>query len=198
MIWLVRIYIYVCVCVCVQKNCNLAHQESNLPQVVVLDFFLAPVLAETLVTQHSPCYSAVSASLTNPLPGCSNYSPLCHTHYFILRIINTSLVSSWARPFAKPLHWRLILHCCSALLQNLVGNSGVTRSLEEAEQQAEESVDVPPPPLQIVISVPFCLLSFFSLPSLCSLSQPSLFSLSSFPLTSPPSLLSLLINSLSS
>ena len=33
------------------------------------------MLAETLVTQRSPCYSAVSASLTNPLPDCYNYSP---------------------------------------------------------------------------------------------------------------------------
>ena len=30
------------------------------------DFFLTPV------TQHSPCYSAVSALLMNPLPDCSN------------------------------------------------------------------------------------------------------------------------------
>ena len=30
------------------------------------------MLAETPVTQHSPFYSAVSASLTNPLPDCSN------------------------------------------------------------------------------------------------------------------------------
>ena len=42
------------------------------------------MLAETPVTQHSPYYSAVSASLTNPLPDCSNYSPFCHTHYLIL------------------------------------------------------------------------------------------------------------------
>ena len=42
---------------------------------------LAPVLAKTPVTQRSPCYSAVSALLMNPLPDRSNYSPLCHTHY---------------------------------------------------------------------------------------------------------------------
>ena len=35
------------------------------------------MLAETPVTQHSSCYSAVSASLTNPFPDCSNYSPFC-------------------------------------------------------------------------------------------------------------------------
>ena len=44
---------------------------------------IAPVLAETLVTQRSPCYSAVSAI---PLPDCSNYSPFCRTHCLILRI----------------------------------------------------------------------------------------------------------------
>ena len=55
---------------------------------------------------------------------------------------------------------------------------------------AEVSVDVPPPPLQIVISL--------SLSSLCSHSQSSLFSLSSFSLASTEFLLSLLINYLSS
>ena len=124
------------------------------------------MLTETLVIQRSPCYSAVSASLTDPLPDHSNLSPFCHTHYLILWI-NTSLVS-WARPLTKLLRWRLILHCCSALLQNLVGNSGVTRCLAEAEQQAEASGDVPPPPLQIFISVPICLFYLYSLPSLCS------------------------------
>ena len=32
------------------------------------DSAVTPVMAETLVTQCSPCYSVVSASLTNPLP----------------------------------------------------------------------------------------------------------------------------------
>ena len=36
---------------------------------------------KTPVTRRSLCYSAVSALLMNPLPNCSNYSPLCHTHY---------------------------------------------------------------------------------------------------------------------
>ena len=36
---------------------------------------------KTPVIQRSPCYSAVSALLMNPLPDHSNYSPLCHTHY---------------------------------------------------------------------------------------------------------------------
>ena len=138
--------------------------------------------------------TGVSASLTNPLPDCYNYSLFCHTHYLIIWI-NTSLVS-WARTFTKQLCWRLTLHCCSALLQNRVLGA-VLQCLEEAEQQAEPSGDVPPLPLQIVISTPFCLFLFLSI-CLCSLSQSSLFSLSSFPLASPPSLLSLLINYLSS
>ena len=63
-----------------------------------------------------------------------------------------------------------------------------SQCLEEAEQQAEASVDVPYPPLQIVNSVPFFLYLYpISAPFLNPLSSPS-----------PPSLLSLLINSLSS
>ena len=128
------------------------------------------MLAETPVTQHSPCYSAVSASLTNPLPDGFNYSPFYHTHCLILQI-NTSLVS-WARPFTKSLRWRLVLRCCSALLHNLFRNSGVTQCLEEAKQQAEASGDVPPPPLQIVISVLFSLISMLSAPFFNPLSTP--------------------------
>ena len=63
--------------------------------------------------------------------------------------------------------------------------------LEEAEQQAEASVNVPYPPLQIANSVPFCLFSRYLYP----LSAPFLNPLSSPP---PPSVLSLLINYLSS
>ena len=128
------------------------------------------MLAETPVTQRSPCYSAVSSSLTNPLPDCFNYSPFA-TLTISLRI-NASLVSSGQTLY------QAALHCCSALLQNVVGNSGETQCLEEAEQQAEASVNVPYPPLQIVNSVPFChILSI----SICSLSQSSLFFLSTIP-----------------
>ena len=122
------------------------------------------MLAETPDTQRSHCYTAVSSSLINPLPG-SNYSPFYHTPTLPHSRIN------------KPLCWRLILHCCTALLQNLVGNSGETQCLEEIEQQAEEgvNVDVPLPPLQIVISVLFCLYSLYLYP----LSAPFLNPLSS-------------------
>ena len=116
------------------------------------------MLAETPVTQRSPCYSAVSSSLMNPLPDCSNYSPFCHTHYLTPDQYFTSLFGPDTLP-----SWRLILHCCSALLQNLVGNSGEMQCLEEAEQQAETSVDVPYPPLQIVNLVFFLSISILSL-----------------------------------
>ena len=141
------------------------------------------------MTQRRPCNSAVSSSLMNPLPDSSNYSPLLsHPLPHSGSILHESLR---ARPFTKPLRWRLIVihHCCSALLQNLVGNSGETHCLEEAEQQAEASVDVPYPSLQIVNSVPFCFYSL--LISILSLLPFSILSLL-------PLLLSLLINSLSS
>ena len=136
------------------------------------------MLAETLVTQLSPCYSAVSASLTNPLPDCSNYSPFCHTHY----LTPDQYFSSF---FTKPLRLILILHCYCALLQNLSRELGRTQCLEEAELQAEASVDVPHPPLQIVISI--SLLSLFSLSSLLPFSILSL-----LPFLISPSLSSIL------
>ena len=139
------------------------------------------MLAKTPVIQCSPCYSAVSALLTNPLPDHSNYSPLL-PHPLPHSPINTSLVSSGQTLYqATPLEINTSL--LQALLQNLVGNSGETQCLEEAEQQAEASVDVPYPPLQIVNSVPFCLFSLYLYP----LSVPFLNPISS---PSPPSLLS--------
>ena len=111
--------------------------------------------------------------LMNPLQDCSNYSPLLPHPLPQLRI-NTSLVFSGQTPY-QALRWRLILHCCSALLQNLVGNSGEMLCLER--QQAEASVDATYPPLQIVNSVPFLSISILSL----SLSQSALFSLFTIP-----------------
>ena len=43
------------------------------------------------MTQRSPCNSAESALLMNPLPDRSNYSPLCHTHYLTPDQFFTSL-----------------------------------------------------------------------------------------------------------
>ena len=91
------------------------------------------MLAETPETQCSSCYSAVSSSSTNPLPDYSNYLPFCHTHYLILWI-NTSLVSL-GQTFTKPLRWRLILHRCSALLQNLVGTQEKRSALRKLKER---------------------------------------------------------------
>ena len=145
------------------------------------------MLAKTPVTQHSQCYSAVSALLTNPLADCSNYSPLCHTHYLTPDQYFTSLFRPDPLP-SRELETNSSKFNAAVLYCRVYSG---TQCLEEAEQQAEASVNVPYPPLQIVNSVPFCLFSLylypFSAPFLNPLSSPS-----------PPSLLSLLINSLSS
>ena len=143
------------------------------------------MLAETPVIQRIPCYSAVSSSLTKPLPDCSNYLPFCHTHYLTPDQYFTSLFGTDPLPSRSAGD---MLHRFTA--ESRVGNSGETQCLEEAEQQAEASVDIPYPPLQIVNSVPFCPFSLYLYP----LSAPFLNPLSS---PFPPSLLSLLINSLS-
>ena len=130
---------------------------------------------KTPVTQRSACYSAVSALLMNPLPDRYNICHFSHTHYLTPDQYFTSLFRPDPLPSSSAGNYVLVLHCCSALLQNLVGNS------EETLKQAEASVDVPYLPLQIVNSIPFCLFSLYLYP----LSSPSL-----------PSLLSLLINSL--
>ena len=129
------------------------------------------MLAETPVAQRSPCYSAVTSSLTNPLSDCSNYSPFCHTHYLTPDQYFTSLFRPDPLPTALPRI--IILHCCSALLQNLVGNSGEMRTLNNKQRQV----------LMFLILLFKLLTQFFflfslSLSSLCSFSQSSLLSLS--------------------
>ena len=145
------------------------------------------MLVKTPVTQRSPCYSAVSALLTNPLPDRSNYSPLCHTHYLVPDLYFTSLFRPGRLPSCELETNTSKFDAVTLYCRILTG----TQCLEETEQQEEASVDVPYPPLQIVNSVPFCLFSLYLYP----LSAPFLNPLSS---PSPPSLLSLLINSLSS
>ena len=133
---------------------------------------------KTPVTQRSPCYSAVSALLMNPLPDRSNYSPLCHTHY----LTHTSLVSS-GETLYQAVSWRLIQYfkvqwqCCSTLLQNLVGNSVPWRSWTTSRGKCRCSLSSS----SNCNSAPFCLFSLLSAPFLNPLSSPS-----------PPSLLSLL------
>ena len=90
-------------------------------KLVATDFspkIISPSAGETPVTQRSPCYSAVSTLLMNPLPDRSNYSPLCHTHY--LTPINTSLVSS-GQTLYQAVSWRLILQ--SSMLQRFTAES---------------------------------------------------------------------------
>ena len=131
---------------------------------------------------RSPCYSAVLN--TNPLPDCSNYSPFCHTHYFTVSRVS---------PFTKPLHWRLILYCCSALLQNLVGNSCLRRSAVVPWRSWRTSrgkwwCSSSSSNYHLNSLLSLCLFSL-SLSSLCSLSQylsspfphfPSLYTIPSF------------------
>ena len=74
-------YIYICH----QKNIVIERTRDLIYlKFVATDFspkIISPSAGETPVTQRSPCYSAVSALLMNPLPDHFNYSPLCHTHY---------------------------------------------------------------------------------------------------------------------
>ena len=131
---------------------------------------------KTPVTQRSPCYSAISALLTNPLPDRSNYSPLLPHPYLTPDQYINSLTLYQAALLET------ILHCCSALLQNLVRSSGETQCLEEADKQRQVSMFLI---LLFKLLTQFLYVSFLcisilslSLSSLCSLSQSSLFSLS--------------------
>ena len=86
--------------------------------------------------QCSPCCSAVSALLTNPLPDRSNYSPpLPHPLPHSGSILSTSLVSS-----GQTLYQAAPLETNTYCRINLVGNSGETQCLEEAEQQVDVSM----------------------------------------------------------
>ena len=131
----------------------------------------SPMLAETPVTQRSPCYSAVSTSLTNPLPDCS-----CHLPHPLPHSLNQFFSSLTG----QTLYQAAPLETNTSLLLRFAAESSrelIPQCLEEAEQQAEECGDVPPP-LQIFISTPFCLFLFslylypLSAPFLNSLSSP--------------------------
>ena len=77
--YVINIYI----CVYMKKIVLERTRDLICLQFVATDFFLkiiSPSAGETPVIQCSPCYSAVSALLMNPLPDSSNYSPvLPHT-----------------------------------------------------------------------------------------------------------------------
>ena len=74
------LYIYIYICVCVQKKIVIERTRDLIHlKFVATDFFLkiiSPSVGENSGDLRSPCYSAVSALLMNPLPGHSNYSPL--------------------------------------------------------------------------------------------------------------------------
>ena len=134
------------------------------------------MLAETPVTQRSPCYSAVTGVL--------------NIHHFATP--TTSF--SGSRLFTKPLRLRL---CCSAFaaessreLMSSEENRSALRKLNNKQRQVMmPSSSSSNCHLNSLLSPSLFSLS---LSSLCSLSQCSLFSLSSFPLASPPSLRSIL------
>ena len=121
---------------------------------------------KTPVTQRSPCYSAVSALLTNPLPDRSNYSPLCHTHY--LTPDQYFIVSS-GQTLYQAASWRLILQ--SSLLQRFTAES--SRELRALRKLNNKQRQVLMFLLKFLIQFPLSLFSL-SLTSLYSLSQSSL------------------------
>ena len=136
-------------------------------------------------------YCQGSNIISSPFSSCFLVSSFLFLVYLAIHYIFPSfpsfpllLVSSFIFSHFYPRAYAF----CSALLQNLVGTQKERIALRK---QAEASVDVPYPPLQIVNSIPFCLFSLYLYPP----SAPFLNPLSS---PSPPSLLSLLINYLSS
>ena len=120
---------------------------------------------KTLVTQRSPCYSAVSALLMNPLPDRSNYSPLSHTHY----LTQGSILHSFFRP--DPLPSRE-LEIQSSLLQRFTAESSrelsALRKLNNKQRQVSLFL------LKFLIQFPFVSFLSISILSLLSFSILSL------------------------
>ena len=134
------------------------------------------MLAETPVTQRSPCYSAVSALLTNLLPDCSNYSPFYHTHY-LTPDQYFSLVSSGQTLYqAAPLETNASLLLCFTVESSW--NSGEMRKLNNKQRQVSMFLI-----LLFKLLPQFPFVSFLS--TIYPLSTPfstlSLFSLSTIP-----------------
>ena len=125
------------------------------------------MLAKTPVTQRSPCYSAVSALLMNPLPDRSNYSPLYHTHY--LTPDQYFIVSS-GQTLYQAASWRLILQ--SSLLQRFTAESSrelsALRKLNNKQRQVSMFL------LKFLIHFPFVSFLFISILSLLPFSILSL------------------------
>ena len=110
-------YIYVCTKkIVIERTRDLIYLKF-----VATDFspkIISPVLAKTPVTQHSPCYSAVSVLLMNPVPDRFNYSPLYHTHY---HNPDQYFTSSSGQTLYQAASWILILQ--SSLLQRFTVES---------------------------------------------------------------------------
>ena len=181
------LYIYICI----QKKIVIERTRDLIYlKCVATDFspkITSPSTGENPVTQRSPCYSAVSALLMNPLPDRSNYSPLCHTHYLTPpRPADQYFIVSSGQTLYQAASWRLILQ--SSLLQRFTAESSqelsALRKLNNKQRQVSMFL------FKFLIQFPF--LSFLSISIL------SLLPFSILSLLPSPSLLSLLINSLSS
>ena len=128
-----------------------------------------PQLAKTPVTQRSPCYSAVSVLLMNPLPDRSNYSPLCHTHY--LTPDQYFIVSS-GQTLYQAVSWRRLILQSSPLLQRFIAES--SRELSALRKLNNQQRQVSMFLLKFLIQFPF--VSFLSI-SILSLLPFSILSL---------------------
>ena len=122
---------------------------------------------KTLVTQRSPCYSAVSALLVNPLPDRSNYSPFCHTHYLTPDLY---FIVSSGQTLYQAANWRLILQ--SSLLQRFTAESSrelsALRKLNNKQRQVSMFL------LKFLIHFPFVYFLSISILSLLPFSILSL------------------------
>ena len=133
------------------------------------------MLAETTVTQRSPCNSAVSSFMTNPLPDCSNYSPFCHTHhlildqYFLTSLSGQTLYQAALLETSTSLLQRFTVKSSRELIMSMEEYYSVLRKLNNKHRQVVMNCH-----LNSLLS-----LSLFSLSlsSLCSLSHFTLFSL---------------------
>ena len=127
------------------------------------------------MTQRSPCFSAVSSSLMNPLPDCSNYSSFCHTTTALR--INTSLVS-----LGQTLYQAAPLETNASLLQRFTAKSSrelrrkhsALRKLKNKQRQVSMFLTLL---FKLLTQFPFVSFVSISILSLCSflnhLSSPS-------------------------
>ena len=130
------------------------------------------MLVKTPVTQRSPCYSAESALLMNPLPDRSNYLPLCHTHYLIPDQYFTSLFG----PDPLPIREMESSTLQSSMLQRFTAESSrALRKLNNKQRQVSMFLILL---FKLLTQLPFVSFLFSLLPfSILSLLPPSSLSL---------------------